>query len=100
MKSSLFAFIFLFSLLLSANFSYGRKEPAATGDYWKSIMKDQPMPKALLDRVQQEESAAASGASKIDHYFVKDFDFRPSAILYHTHSHKPKEDQMQVKPQN
>ncbi|KAK3195529.1 hypothetical protein Dsin_026839 [Dipteronia sinensis] len=105
MMKSLFAFIFLFSLLLSVKLSYGRQEPAGAGnDYWKSIMKEQPMPKALSDLFQlEEESAAASassssddvsaGATKMDiHHFLvnKDFDIKPNAILYHstTHSHK------------
>ncbi|KAK2665288.1 hypothetical protein Ddye_003862 [Dipteronia dyeriana] len=99
MMKSLFAFIFLFSLLLPVKLSYGRQEPAAAGnDYWKSTMKEQPMPKALFDLFQlEEESAAASasssdGATKMDdrRFLVnKDFDPQHNAILYHsTHSHK------------
>ncbi|KAK0581945.1 hypothetical protein LWI29_019844 [Acer saccharum] len=98
MMKSLFAFIFLFSLLLSVKLSYGRQEPAAAGhDYWKSIMKEQPMPKALSDLFQQEEESAAAsasssddfsaGATKMDDHHIhvnKDFDVKRNAILYHS----------------
>ena len=94
---SLFAFILLFSLLLSVNLSYGRKQPA--GDYWKSVMKEQPMPKALSDLFPQESAASdlSAGASKMDH-FVKDFDVKPTAILYHSDSHETNKNESQIKP--
>ncbi|XP_031264164.1 uncharacterized protein LOC116122461 [Pistacia vera] len=79
---SIFAFLIFFSLLLiGCSPSYARKEP---GEYWKSLMKEQPMPKAIKDLLHQD-----SEARKIDH-FAKDFDVNPNVIIYHSHS-EPKE---------
>ncbi|OWM89184.1 organ-specific protein S2-like [Punica granatum] len=67
------AFIIPFSLLLLLSFTHARKDPA--GDYWKKIMKDQPMPEAIRDLIVRPRS-------KDNHHFVKDFDVRRSVIIY------------------
>lgn len=71
-----------------ANLSYGRKD---MGDYWKSIMKDQPMPEAIRDlfHVQDVPSLSSTGSTKTDR-FSRNFDVTPNVIIYHTHL-KPKE---------
>ncbi|RDX61457.1 hypothetical protein CR513_60312 [Mucuna pruriens] len=74
---SYFAVFVVFSLLLVANLSCARKD---MGAYWKSMMKEQPMPQAIKDLVEDPQ---ASDAGK-DH-FIRDFDVKPNVILYHTH---------------
>lgn len=59
-----------------------RKEPV---DYWKSIMKEQPIPEALKNLLHLHYRQ--SDYQKNGNLFVKDFDMKPSAIIYHTHSH-------------
>ncbi|XP_030523142.1 organ-specific protein S2 [Rhodamnia argentea] len=74
-----FASIFLFSLLLFAEVNDARESP---GDYWRKIMKDQPMPESIRDLIHPESS---SGNEKNSIGFVRDFDMRPNAIIYHGH---------------
>ncbi|TKY75381.1 Organ specific protein [Spatholobus suberectus] len=76
MKSN-FAVFVVFSLLLVANFSCARKD---LGGYWKNTMKDQPMPQAIKDLVGDPQ-ASDTGKDR----FIRDFDVKPKAILYHTH---------------
>ncbi|KAE9593328.1 hypothetical protein Lal_00029242 [Lupinus albus] len=75
---SIFALFLVFSLLLVANLSYAIKHE---GEYWKNIMKDQPMPETIKDLLVQDPQVLDSGK---DH-FIRDFDIRPNVILYHTH---------------
>ncbi|GAY65426.1 hypothetical protein CUMW_241030 [Citrus unshiu] len=84
---SIFASSIIISLLLFASLGYARKEP---GDYWKSIMKDKPMPKALKDLFPQADERMV----KMDH-FVKDFDRKSSSvsIIYHRRSEPETEKQ-------
>lgn len=64
------------------SFNQARKDPA--GDYWKMVMKDQPMPEAIKGLMIR----AGTGDS---HRFVKDFDIKPNVIIYHAHpDHKEK----------
>uniref|UniRef100_A0A2N9IKT7 Organ specific protein n=1 Tax=Fagus sylvatica TaxID=28930 RepID=A0A2N9IKT7_FAGSY len=88
---SILAILALFSLLLFINPNDARKD---TGDYWKSIMKDQPIPEAIKDLIHQDPPYL-SDATKKDH-FVKDFDVKPNAIIYHPHV-APKEEKPHVK---
>ncbi|XP_061372702.1 organ-specific protein P4-like [Gastrolobium bilobum] len=74
---SISAVIVIFSLVLVANFSYARKD---LGDYWKNMMKAQPMPEAIKDLIQDPR---ISDAGKDP--FIRDFDVKPNVILYHTH---------------
>ncbi|KAK7351842.1 hypothetical protein VNO77_11576 [Canavalia gladiata] len=77
MKPSKFSVFVVFSLLLVANLSYARTD---LGDYWKNMMKEQPMPQAIKDLVEDPQ-ASDSGKDR----FIRDFDVKPNVILYHTH---------------
>lgn len=59
--------------------NYARQEP---GVYWKSIMKEEPIPEAISKLFLSDDSI--SGRSKSDR-FVTDFDIRHSVIIYHNH---------------
>jgi len=65
-----------------------------TGDYWKSIMKDQPIPEAIKDLFHGDSLNPADSRKK--DRFVKDFDVTPNAIIYHAHM-EPKEEKTHVK---
>ncbi|KAJ6402798.1 hypothetical protein OIU84_014828 [Salix udensis] len=80
MKSFL-AVLVLFSFLSFVELSDARKEPRE--HYWKSMMKDEPMPEAIKELFVED----SAGAGKMNH-FVKDFDTRHSAIIYHSHAEK------------
>ncbi|KAJ6739048.1 PROTEIN putative-RELATED [Salix koriyanagi] len=80
MKSFLAALV-LFSFLSFVELSDARKEPREY--YWKSMMKDEPMPEAIKELFVEDPA----GAGKLNH-FVKDFDTRHSAIIYHSHAEK------------
>ncbi|WJZ83710.1 hypothetical protein VitviT2T_003369 [Vitis vinifera] len=56
MASSL-AFFTIFSLLLAGNAIGGRKEP---GEYWRDVMKDEPMPKAIQGLLPEDQSSSLS----------------------------------------
>ncbi|XWS40331.1 hypothetical protein CRYUN_Cryun18bG0131700 [Craigia yunnanensis] len=87
-----FAFFIFFFLLLSANLNHARKEP---GDYWKSVMKDQPMPEAIKGLLHEDPVSALDSEKKMKH-FVKDFDSKKSLIIYHNIP-ESKVDKTQVK---
>ena len=65
---------------------FARKD---VGEYWKSVMNDQPMPESIRDRFDDDQIIA--GPSAKSNHFVKEFDVRPSAIIYQMrhHSHHP-----------
>ncbi|KAK2378135.1 hypothetical protein QL285_078724 [Trifolium repens] len=85
MKSiSIQVLLLVFSLLMVANMSYGRKD---LGDYWKNKMNEQPMPEAIKNLIQVPKSLS-SDEGKEDHSFNRDFDVHPNVILYHTHVHE------------
>ncbi|EOX97317.1 hypothetical protein QUC31_015760 [Theobroma cacao] len=92
MKTFFAVFIFCF-LLLSANPNHARKEP---GDYWKSVMKDQPMPEAIKGLLHQDP-ASALGSEKNMKHFVKDFDTKHSVIIYDSGPQSKVEDNPHVK---
>ncbi|XVF68136.1 hypothetical protein PTKIN_Ptkin10aG0179300 [Pterospermum kingtungense] len=80
MKTLLAFFIFCY-LLLFANLNHARKEPA--GDYWRSVMKDEPMPEAIKGLLHEDPVSALDSDKKMNH-FVKDFDSKNSFIIYHS----------------
>ncbi|KAL9354429.1 hypothetical protein Peur_052399 [Populus x canadensis] len=80
MKSFL-AVLVLVSFLSFVELRDARKEPREY--YWKSMTKDQPMPEAIKDLFVRDPA----GAGKLNH-FVKDFDTRHSAIIYHSRDGK------------
>ncbi|KAH1122810.1 hypothetical protein J1N35_005970 [Gossypium stocksii] len=87
---TLFLFFIFCSFLLCGNLNHARKEPR---DYWKSVMKDQPIPKAIQGLLHQDEASAMDSEN-----FVKDFDSRHSFIIYHSNlKHKEEEDKTYVK---
>ncbi|RVW16866.1 hypothetical protein CK203_088647 [Vitis vinifera] len=63
-----FPFFISFLLLLFSGLIDGRKD---MGDYWKSIMKGQPMPEAIKGFIHQDPASFSSKARKMDH-FVRD----------------------------
>ncbi|KAJ6692670.1 PROTEIN putative-RELATED [Salix purpurea] len=77
MKSFLF-FLLLLSFLSFAELNHARKE--ASEYYWKSMTKDQPIPEAIRDLLVRDPA----GSDKMNH-FVKDFDTKHSAIIYHNY---------------
>ncbi|KAJ9163653.1 hypothetical protein P3X46_023298 [Hevea brasiliensis] len=72
-----FTFFLLLCLFSFVNLNYARKLPQ---DYWKSIMKEQPMPEAIRGLFVEEHPAANDSVSGSK--FVKDFDTRPIAVIY------------------
>ncbi|KAK1431170.1 hypothetical protein QVD17_14454 [Tagetes erecta] len=74
---SLFLILFLFSLLLLASVNDARKDPE---EYWRSVMKDEPMPKALEDVLIRDPST-----SNMKDRFTRNFDTKPNLIIYHSH---------------
>lgn len=60
--------------------SEARKDP---GEYWKSMMNDEAIPKAIGDLMDQNR---ASNSEKWDH-FVRNFETKPNVIIYHSHHH-------------
>ncbi|KAM1348847.1 hypothetical protein PS2_003024 [Malus domestica] len=86
MKFSISCFLLILSsiLLMSQN-SYARKD---SGDYWKSVMNDQPMPEAIKDLFVHQDHEHQEPSKEKSH-FVGDFDMRPNAIIYHgAHHHQ------------
>ncbi|XP_062093093.1 organ-specific protein P4-like [Humulus lupulus] len=85
MKKSFSTFIFVCSIIVLADISDARQD---VGEYWKNIMKDQPMPDAIRDLFHDQELPSLSGSIKRDR-FVKDFDLRPNVIIYHSSHSQP-----------
>ncbi|XP_059434669.1 organ-specific protein P4 [Corylus avellana] len=90
MKSILASCILLY-LFLFVNLNDARKDQ---GDYWKIIMKDQPIPEAIKGLFHGDPLYQADARQK--DRFVKDFDVTPNAIIYHSHM-KPKEEKPHAK---
>ncbi|PSS26054.1 Ankyrin repeat domain-containing protein [Actinidia chinensis var. chinensis] len=68
-------FFLLFLLVLFVNLSDGRKDPE---DYWKKVMKGEPMPKAIEELVH-------GGQEPLSGHFKRDFDTKRNQIIYHGH---------------
>ncbi|XP_021738580.1 organ-specific protein S2-like [Chenopodium quinoa] len=77
-------FIALLSLNLLASPSDGRKDPKT---YWGDMMKDQPMPEALEDFINQSSYEKRETIKE----FIKDFDPIPNISVYHDDSVNSKE---------
>ncbi|KAI3448047.1 hypothetical protein Pfo_004712 [Paulownia fortunei] len=87
MEMRTFSAFFLLSLALFAYVTDARKDP---GDYWKSMMNAETMPKAITDLFHQN---SASDSNMETDRFVRNFDTKPNVIIYHSHhvhSEKPK----------
>ena len=70
-----------------SGFVDGRKD---LGEYWKSIMKDQPMPEEIKGFIHQDPESFSSKGRQMNH-FVKDFDAGHSSIIYHSQVELKKE---------
>ncbi|PIN22123.1 hypothetical protein CDL12_05169 [Handroanthus impetiginosus] len=91
-----FSTFFLLSLMLFVYVCDARKDP---GDYWKSIMNGEPMPKAITDLIHRYNLESDSNM-KMD-YFIKNFNTKANVIIYHSHhkvhsDHKPKVSNMKL----
>ncbi|KAK6120918.1 hypothetical protein DH2020_023825 [Rehmannia glutinosa] len=88
MEMKTFSALFLLSLALFAYVTDARKDPS---DYWKDVMNGENMPKAITDLFHQNFDSDSN--TKMDR-FIRDFDTKPNAIIYHSnHVHsdeKPK----------
>ncbi|GAA0145184.1 hypothetical protein Leryth_004353 [Lithospermum erythrorhizon] len=87
MKSSL-ALLVIFSIVLGAYVVDARRDPE---NYWKAIMKDEVMPKALSDLLIQDPSSQATGEGRLSSFreadmgrFTRNFNAEPNVILYHS----------------
>ncbi|XP_038698811.1 organ-specific protein P4-like [Tripterygium wilfordii] len=82
---SFIALLSLFLVLSTANAA--RTSP---GDYWKSVMKDQPMPNAIEARVVSSKPNDHKAALDLS---GKDFDFdteiKPNQLLVWRSHHRP-----------
>ncbi|KAI3769795.1 hypothetical protein L6452_00908 [Arctium lappa] len=77
MMKFLSTFLILFSLLLIVSSNEARSIP---DEYWRSIMNDEPMPKAIQDVLPLED------VNKVNKdQFVKNFNLKPNLIIYHSH---------------
>ncbi|KAJ6692674.1 PROTEIN putative-RELATED [Salix purpurea] len=83
-----FAFFILFSLLPFSNVITARKD---TGEYWRAVMKDQPMPEAIHGLIRPSTLSSVISNEKADCHttesskknnFVKDFGPQPSMTAY------------------
>ncbi|KAL6560785.1 hypothetical protein OROGR_004344 [Orobanche gracilis] len=77
MKMNL-AVLSLLSLALSAYVIDASKDP---GEYWKSVMNGEKMPKAITDLLGQNSASDFSNTNK----FTTNFDTKPNLIIYHSH---------------
>ncbi|KAL8540261.1 hypothetical protein ACS0TY_001739 [Phlomoides rotata] len=76
MGTRAFSFIFLLSLLLLAYVSDARKDPGT--EYWKSVMDEESMPKAITDLLHQNPTDTKTER------FVRNFETKPNVIIYHS----------------
>ncbi|XP_021738411.1 organ-specific protein S2-like [Chenopodium quinoa] len=81
MKFSSVLFLSFFILLLFANGIGARNSPE---DYWKKVMKDQPIPEAINGIIDQKMVNPSEENSFWSH-FKRDFDVTSNAIIYHPH---------------
>ncbi|KAF9676003.1 hypothetical protein SADUNF_Sadunf09G0093100 [Salix dunnii] len=97
MKSP-FAFFILFSLILPfSNVISARKD---TGEYWRAVMKDQPMPKAIqglirastVSSVSNQKADCHTTESNEKNNFVKDFGPQLYAASYDNGKKQTKEE--------
>ncbi|CAI0438080.1 unnamed protein product [Linum tenue] len=90
MKSSLVLCLLLCLLLASFRVNDAiRKESAE--EYWKKVMKDEPLPKPIQELLAagNDDHAAAAAEKKVTiNRFMRNFDTQTTAIIYHaTQSH-------------
>ncbi|KAL3515186.1 hypothetical protein ACH5RR_022088 [Cinchona calisaya] len=91
MRSSCLVFLLLLFSLFSVVYisEAARKGP---GDYWKSIMQDEPMPKAIKELLHEEYSPSDHQQQQQILFpkalnmqrFLTNFDTSPNVIIYHS----------------
>ncbi|KAH1040410.1 hypothetical protein J1N35_042153 [Gossypium stocksii] len=90
MKSFLPLFAFMSLLLFAGTTAAARKDG---GEYWRAVMKDQPMPEALEELVRIKAASAGSDEKtkchtpagielKEEKIIVEDFEPRPNVSAY------------------
>ncbi|KAJ7967341.1 Organ specific protein [Quillaja saponaria] len=81
---SIFGLFIIFPLLLFVNLSYARND---LDQYWKTVMKEQPMPETIKELLQQDTSSMSDARKD---RFVMDFDMKHNLIIYHSHDEHKK----------
>ncbi|KAF5761590.1 putative organ specific protein [Helianthus annuus] len=88
---SFMVFLFLFSVLLNSSLYDAREGPK---EYWRSVMKDEPMPKTIQDALSQDSTKSNNEVNTKDQsvggldtqpnhkMFQKDFDTKPNVMNY------------------
>ncbi|XP_057550641.1 organ-specific protein P4-like isoform X2 [Amaranthus tricolor] len=76
-----FFLFFMIIFLMFSNEIYARKGPE---EYWKEIMKDQPLPEALNGIIEPKRLNPSEKTSFWSH-FKRDFDVTSNVIIYHPH---------------
>ncbi|KAF5758767.1 putative organ specific protein [Helianthus annuus] len=74
---SLSTLITFFSLLLILSRIEARSDPR---EYWRSVMKDEPMPKTIQDVLPLED-----GMKVNKDIFTRNFNLKPNLIIYRSH---------------
>ncbi|KAK1423867.1 hypothetical protein QVD17_19176 [Tagetes erecta] len=77
MMRSLLPFIILFSFLLIARTNEARSNPT---EYWRSVMKDEPIPKTIQDVLPLQDDLNVN-----KNLFIRNFDLKPNLIIYRSH---------------
>ncbi|KAL8238187.1 hypothetical protein R6Q59_019268 [Mikania micrantha] len=72
---SVFLIIFFFLLISSTN-----EATSSPQEYWRSIMKDEPIPKTIQDVLPLED-----GIKVNKNTFIRNFDLKPNLIIYRSH---------------
>ncbi|KAI3497322.1 hypothetical protein L1887_39848 [Cichorium endivia] len=78
---SLSTSLFFFSLILLASLHDAREGPK---EYWRSVMKDEPMPKAIQDVLMEDPNGSNDKENKKAR-FTRNFDTKANLIIYHSH---------------
>lgn len=76
--------MYFFFLVQLFQFAYVADARNGPGDYWKSVMNGETMPKAITDLVHQNP---ASDSDKKTDRFIRNFDTKANVIIYHSHDH-------------
>ncbi|MFS7905884.1 putative organ specific protein [Helianthus anomalus] len=88
---SLTVFLFLFSVLLNSSLYDARKDPE---EIWKSVMRDEPMPKTIQDALSQDSTRSNNEVKMKDQsvsvfdtqpnhkMFQRDFDTKPNSMTF------------------
>lgn len=59
-----------------------RKNPE---EYWKKVMKDQPIPEVINGIIDEEIMAKSYEKETFWKHFKRDFDVNSNVIIYHSH---------------